>query len=360
MSGLGGFSNIELQKKLSGKNVEVYPYIDQNDEGISGNCSPAELETMLQLTHLYFTSPRKDETAYSAYMQRINAFLENKSLDPNAKFRDSVSVTMADYHPRMKPFNKELLSKVDFEKIHSIYSDRFSGVDEFVFVFVGNIDKNESKELFDKYLGTLPDNKRKEKFKDNNINTPDKVVKKKIQFDLEIEKSTVYVNFSGNYKYSAQNNIELAALKYILDLRYVETIREEEGGTYGVRVSLSKTHFPKETYQMKFMFDCAPEKSEHLNSIIFREIEKLKNEGPNKTDFQKTIEYLKKTREEQLRENSFWQSVLIKKYYHGYDPVEPENFDDILNSMTIESLKSAANKFFDNKRYVQIVMMPKE
>ncbi|KAF5434449.1 hypothetical protein C5S36_05045, partial [Candidatus Methanophagaceae archaeon] len=92
--------------------------------------------------------------------------------------------------------------------------------------------------------------------------------------------------------------------------------------------------------------------------FIYREVEKIKNEGPTKEDFQKTVEYLKKNREEQLRENSFWKSALLTKYYHGYDPTDAENFDDLVNSLTIESLKKAVNKFFNNDKHVQIVLMP--
>ena len=140
MSGVGEFTNVDLQKKLSGKNVNVNPFIDENDEGFDGSCSPDELETMLQLTWLYFNSPRKDETAYSAYMQRIASVLENKSLDPNSKFRDTISVVMADRHPRVQPFNKEYLAKVNLNTLFEIYKDRFKDAKDFVFVFVGNID----------------------------------------------------------------------------------------------------------------------------------------------------------------------------------------------------------------------------
>lgn len=360
MSGAGDFSNIELQKKLSGKNVSVSPFIDKNDEGFNGKCSPAEFETLLQLTHLYFTSPRKDETAYSSYMQRIRGFIENKSLDPNAKFRDTISLTMANYHPRVLPFNKEMLNKVNYEKLFKVYKDRFKDAKDFVFIFVGNIDPKTAKPLIDIYLSSLPSDERVETFKDNNIRTPKGIVNKKLKFKLEVDKSTVYVNFSGNYKYTPQNNIDLAALKYILKLRYIETIREEEGGTYGVRVSSEMSHYPVETYQIKFKFDCDPEKSEHLRSIIYREIEKMRNAGPSETDFKKTIEYLKKNREEQVRENAFWKSALLKKYYHGYDPSVAENFDNLVNSLTIESIKKAADKFFKEDNYVQIVLMPED
>jgi len=358
MSGVGSFNNVDLQKKLSGKNVEVTPFIDRDDEGFDGSCSPDELETMLQLTWLYFNAPVKDETAYSAYMQRIASMLENKSLDPNSKFRDTISVISADRHPRVQPFNKELIAKVNLDKLYAVYKDRFKDAKDFVFVFVGNIDAQKSKTLFDAYLGRLPSTGRVESFKDNKIRPPAQTVKKEVNFKLEVDKSTVYVGFSGQMNYTPENLIKMAALKYILGLRYTETIREEEGGTYGVRVSTELNHYPIENYQVKMMFDCAPEKSEHLNSIVFREIEKIKKEGPSEDDFKKTIEYLKKTRQEQMRENSFWQTSLIKKYYHGFDPTTAENYDQIVDALTKESIQKTASMLFDQNKYVQIVLMP--
>ena len=138
----------------------------------------------------------------------------------------------------------------------------------------------------------------------------------------------------------------MAALKYILNLRYTETIREEEGGTYGVRVGAELNHYPLESYEVKMMFDCDPEKSEHLTSIVYREVEKLKKEGPTEDDFKKTVEYLKKTRQEQIRENSFWQSALIKKYYHGFDPTSEDNYNQIVEALTKESLKKGFQYLF--------------
>jgi len=358
MSGVGNFSNVDLRKKLSGKIVRLAPFIDQNDEGFNGSSTPKDLETMLQLTHLHFISPRKDKTAYSAYMQRIVGFIANKGLDPSSRFRDTVSVTMASNHKRVPSFNKELLAKVDYDKLYSIYKSRFSSAQDFVFIFVGNLNMKTAKPLFDKYLGGLPSNGKVETFKDNNIRAPKGKITKELRPKLEVAKSTVYVNYSGEYKYTPKNNTDLSALRYILSLRYIATIREKEGGSYGVRVSFSKNHFPYENYQMKMQFDCAPEKSEYLTSIVYREIDKIKKDGPTETDVKKTIEYFKKTREEQLRENGFWRSALLKKYYHGYNPADKANFDDLVDKLSVKSLQKAANKFLSNDNIVQIVMMP--
>jgi zinc protease len=59
-SGIADFSQMELDKKLSGKNVRVDPYISDVTEGISASTSPKDFETAMQLIYLYFTKPRKD------------------------------------------------------------------------------------------------------------------------------------------------------------------------------------------------------------------------------------------------------------------------------------------------------------
>ncbi len=58
-SGVGTFDPIMLPKLLSGKVVTVFPYINDRVEGLQGSSSMKDLETALQLMHLYFTSPRK-------------------------------------------------------------------------------------------------------------------------------------------------------------------------------------------------------------------------------------------------------------------------------------------------------------
>ena len=54
-AGLGAFDPVALDKKLTGKVVSVYPAIGELDEGFRGQCSPQDLETMMQLVFLYAT-----------------------------------------------------------------------------------------------------------------------------------------------------------------------------------------------------------------------------------------------------------------------------------------------------------------
>jgi len=62
--GVADYSSSDLNKLLAGKNVSVSPYIDAYFEGISGSSTPKDIESMFQLSYLYFTQPRKDSAMF--------------------------------------------------------------------------------------------------------------------------------------------------------------------------------------------------------------------------------------------------------------------------------------------------------
>ncbi|HYE55248.1 MAG TPA: pitrilysin family protein, partial [Chitinophagaceae bacterium] len=67
--GVGGFSPTDLRKALAGKTVTVNPVFTGTSEGVRGNSTVKDLESMLQLTHLYFTQPRKDTALFKSFVQ---------------------------------------------------------------------------------------------------------------------------------------------------------------------------------------------------------------------------------------------------------------------------------------------------
>lgn len=82
VGGIGNFSKIELGKALAGKRASVRAGIGNTTEAISGSCSPKDFETMMQLTYLTFTSPRKDNEAFESYKNRLKAELQNADANP--------------------------------------------------------------------------------------------------------------------------------------------------------------------------------------------------------------------------------------------------------------------------------------
>ena len=357
-SGLSGFDKTELQKKLTGKIAGAYPFISGTNEGFNGSCTPRDLETMLQLVYLYFTRPRVDETAFTGYITRMKGILENKSGNPSSMLWDTAMVTMANYHPRVRPMTAELLDEVKLNRVKSIFRDRFGDPGSFTFYFVGNIDPETAKPVIEKYLGGLPTVIRNESWVDNGIRPPLGKISKTLIRNMEVPKSTVYISYTGEYDYdNYQDRINLAALCDILDIVYVETVREEQGGTYGVAVRESQDKFPDESYSVTIYFDCDPENAQKLKGIIYDEIEKIKAEGPAEKDVRAVTENFLKTHQERVRENGYWVNMLKNRDFYQTDVGNFLNYEDYVHNITIEGLKKAASQFFGSN-IVEIVLMP--
>jgi len=108
MSGISDFDKITLDKMLSDKVFSVSPNISQLREGFNGSSSVKDVETLLQMVYLHFTAPRFDDTSYKSLLNQYTGILENKAASPDAAFRDTLSVVMANYNERARPMTVEL------------------------------------------------------------------------------------------------------------------------------------------------------------------------------------------------------------------------------------------------------------
>jgi len=59
-------------------------------------------------------------------------------------------------------------------------------------------------------------------------------------------------------------------------------------------------------------------------------------------------------------ENKFWLNTLKNYYYNEQDFANFNKFDDIVKSISLETIKEMASKYIDDKSFVQIVLMPEK
>lgn len=358
--GVGEFDAIALQKMLAGKKVSLSPGLSGLKEGLNGSSTPKDFETMLQLAYLFFEKPRFDQEAHDALMTRYMNYVVNIQKDPRKIMGDSLSNILANYHPRARNLDTRYLSEVSMDQIEKIYRDRFKDAGDFTFFIVGNLAEDSVKLLVEKYLGSLTDDPRTEKWIDRQIRSPKGETNKKITIAMATPKANVNVFFEKEIPFTAKNNLMMNIFDGILDLRYTETVREDEGGTYGVSVNGSLSKFPVEDATLKISFDCDPVKADHLKSIIYREIDKIIAEGPTEVDFDKTIKNLLKDREQAREHNSFWMNSLYNYYDLGINFADSTNYEVLLNSMTREDIRQFVSLFFDKKNTVDVVFVPQQ
>jgi zinc protease len=358
-SGAGTFDNIQLQKQLSGKIVRVSPYISELTEGISGSASPKDIETMFQLISLYASSPRIDSSSYMAYRSRVSTLVVNREMSPESAFQDTLSLTMAQYHPRRYPWTIKTLDEMDMNKSFEIFKERFKDFSDFTFIFVGNFNPSELKPLVETYLGSLPSVKRKEDFADVGIRAPKGVIKKEVRKGME-QKSVINLIFTGPYTWSFENSYLLQSLTSAFRIKIREVLREDKGGTYGVKVASSGKRAPEEEYAIDISFGCNPDRVDELTAILFEQIDSLVNYPLDQSYIEKVQEIQRRELETGRKENEYWLSNLQSYYFYGMDLNDFYKRDELIEKLNAEDLLKTAKKYFNKDNYVIVVLYPEK
>ncbi|MBP6069300.1 MAG: insulinase family protein [Bacteroides sp.] len=358
VGGLGKFSTTELEKVLAGKKASASASIGDKTEAINGSCSPKDFETMMQLTYLRFTEPRKDLDAFSSYKTRTKAALQNQELQPMVTLVDSIQQIVYNKHPRKQRLKAANIDQIDYDKILSMYGDRFKDAGDFKFIFVGNIEIDSIKPYIELYLGSLPNLKRKETFKDNKTYFKKGLYKSEFIKEQEAVKASEFVFYNGNCSYNLKNNILMSMTEQILTLLYTEKVREEEGGTYGVYVSGELDKFPKESYNLQIMFDTDPAKKDKLMQIILGEIQQIADKGTTQENLSKVKEFMLKKHTENQKENGYWLGQIDEMLFTGSDM--SNEYVNIVNAISNADIQKFASEIFSQNNRVEISMISPE
>lgn len=356
-SGISKFSSNEASKMLSGKNISVSSYISNIRHGITGVTTPKDLETALQVAYLTFCDPRFDEDEYEVGIEQIRAVLPNVVNQPQFKLQNELS--RAVYGPECKrnvELNEETLEKASLSTIEKVYRRLFNDAAGLTAVFVGNIDLDSFKPLCEKYLGSIPKGKKPLKWSDNYA----KIVKGEVidhfAVDMQTPKNTVIQLYSADMPYSVKNAVLLSAANYILDMIYVETLREDEGGTYGAQSDMSLTAAPQQQARIQVVFETNPTQCEKLVSLAKEGLRKLAYEGPTQEQMTRTLENFKKGIPEKRLNNSYWLSNLLTNEYRGID--YDAEYEAAVNEITADGIKAVLQSVLESGNFIEVVMAP--
>ena len=356
MSGVGKFSATELRKQLSGKSATVQPSVGEYASAVNASCSPKDIETMLQLVYLNFTQPRFDRNDYDNLMKMLRTQLENTKSNPDFQMQEKVIDVLYGHNPRRQVISTELLDEFSFEALPAIYKKLYPDGNSFRFTFVGNIDPETLKPLVEKYIGSIPASKKPMTFADDKAYPVKGEVTEDFSTPMQQPKVSVNYTFTGDMDYSLENKAALSFLTQALNSRYLVSIREEKGGTYGVQVYGSTDWIPRETYTMTIAFDTNAEMADELCEIILKELRTIAEEGPLTEDIEKHREFMLKNWKNSLDENGPWMQYLQAKYGSGLDYLAGQ--EQAIRSLTNADVQALAKKILDDGNMVKVVMHP--
>ena len=354
IGGLGQFSTTELTKKLAGIQASASPTIGTRTEGISGQCVTKDFETMMQLTYLRFTAPRRDDDVYASTIQRQKAALQNAELNPTTALQDSIISAIYNNNVHALRTRPADLDKVNYDRLIEIYKERFADGDDFEFFFIGDIDLDATLPLMEKYLGSLPVKKGAEKYKESSL----KMAKgeKTTIFEKEQETPnaiTLFV-YHAPIVYNQRNELTVSMLEQLMQMLYTESVREDEGGAYSVGVQGGCQDYPEEIAQILFQLPTAPEKRERMTAIIFQGVDDMCTKGPDAENLQKVKEYMHRSHAEDLKKNGYWLNNMVELARFGRENVA--QYDQLVDEISAAEIQEMAKTIFRSGNRIVVGM----
>ncbi len=355
--GLGPFSAIDLRKVMTGKVASAGAFIGELEEGLTGNSSRKDLETMFQLIYLRFTAPRADATAFSVQATQAKTALANQTAIPEFAFAETLTSALSQNHMRRRLPTAATVDEWSLEKSMDFYKNRFADASDFTFVFAGSFDLAAMKPLVERYLGGLPSIRRQETWKDVGVRPPKGVVEKRVEKGIEPKSQTAIV-FTGPFEYDPAHRTAIRAMAQILQMRLLETIREELGGTYSINVNQNAQKIPDSAYTVAIQFGSDPARTDALVRRIFEEIEKFKSNGPTEKQTSDEKEALLREFETSSKQNNFLLNQILFKYQYAEDVAGIWDAPDLYRKLDAGTIQQAAKMYLDTSNFVRVSLFP--
>ena len=359
-SGLYKHNMQMMQEILKGHQVRPDITLGSTFEGVGGYCDNNETEMLFQIVYLFFEHPRFNRDDFDKYVYVNKLQAENTPPTVNDTITRRLTELRVEPSPRLWKIDGKYYDAMNYDKMVSIFHDRFQDASDFRFYLTGNIQREEAQQLVAKYLGAIPSTYRKEKavYYDFRKKGP---LTETIKANIPDNKYMINIEYSNTLKLKPEEELAIDVIREVLSNRYREIIREDEGGAYGVNVGAAYNQRPEPTQALTVNFQTNTEKGDRMRAIVHEQIDKLVAEGVSEEDVEDMVLMMKKGRASMLenRGNAHWQEAL--RYYAetGEDIDSPKLFEKPIEKLNAKLVLDVAKKFFGSATLTDIVIRSK-
>ncbi|XP_077210657.1 insulinase (Peptidase family M16) protein [Tasmannia lanceolata] len=381
--GVFGYRPSVLMDMLAGKRAEVGTKVGAYMRTFSGDCSPSDLETALQLVYqLFITNVVPGEEEVKIVMQMAEEAIRAQERDPYTAFANRVRELNYGNSYFFRPIKIRDLQKVDPKRACEYFNNCFEDPSTFTVAIVGNVDPRVAVPLILQYLGGIPRPSEpilhfnRDELKGLPFTFPATIVREVVRSPMVEAQCSVQLAFPVELKNtSMMEEIHFVGfLNKLLETRIMQVLRFKHGKIYSVGVSVFLGgNRPSRTGDVRgdisVNFSCDPDISWKLVELALDEILHIQEEGPSDQDVAAILEIEQRAHENGLQENYYWLERILRSYqsrvYFG-DVSASFEIQDEGRAKVRESLRPSTAQlalqrilpFPCSKQYTVVILMP--
>lgn len=356
---LGGWSGRQLQKLLTGKKVSLNYSISRDNHILSGTSGSKDVETMLQLVNMDFTSMGRDDEAYDNLINQLRTVLPNIKTNTDYIFKDSVNMTLSAHDPRERQFEASDIENVNYDRVIEMLQLPMKNAANFDFIISGDFDEEQLRQLVCQYIASLPSKGKADTFKV----LPENKLKKATTCDFKtpmtepkVLSQVHWVNY--DMPVTPANILNSALVSTILSNRYFKQLREEMSACYtpyanrGFNLSPVNHNIDILASHTGFSPELADAALAYTSQAIKDLAKDCSEEDLNKAKEQ----WLNNLREARDTKIYFYVDAMRNWLNYGYDSVSVA--EDIINAQTPASIMKWLKDFQKKSVEVKIIARP--
>lgn len=358
LSKLGNFDVNKMKKYLVGKTVSLEYSLNTYTDMLEGSSSVKDFGTLMELIYAYATELNPDPVTYQAQVDQIKPILANQETLPDMVFAKRRQAATYGNNPLMGVLDAAALENAKYDEMLAIAKKSLSNAADYTFVFVGNVDEATIRPLLEQYIATLPSKGKVSKYEPvTTIRPVEGKVVDKFDYDMQSPSTSVYNVYSGtNLQWNVKNDIMVNLMGDVLDMIFIETLREDEGGTYGAQVG-AYYNFYTNVWQLIYAYKTAEDKLDRLEARADKELESLLSNGAKADHFNKVKEAAIKQYEINSKTNGYWADSIVEAE-RGANPYA--GYIEALKGLTLDEFNAFLKNVYNGKNLIEVIMVGKQ
>lgn len=356
-SGVGGLTAEEITRLTANAGIGVMPRTERFGASLVGTASKRTLEQTLQLMYLYMTQPNFNGNLLSQMTEQMSSSLTEALKQPNLASNDALNKLINGDTFRSGLPSLDAVKGTTLDDLKSAYRKMFTeNASNFTYYIVGDYDETTLPALIAQYVGSLSESKTKSENKSDGMTMQLGATEKTLSVPMGAEKAYVSMAWIGAEPYSQEGTAVMNQLAECLRIRCLGSLRQDKGGVYGVNLTGGMTQFPEPNYQLSVSFQTNPKRVQEMVNAVKTELEVIAQNGPQKDDMKKAIEFWRKQQPATMESNSYYYFFLQNYYENGLlwetDRTKVESF------ITSEAVQRLAKKIVSDGNLKVVTVLP--
>ena len=284
--GVGPHDALTLDRFLSTKNVGLVGFIEQSEEGFSGESATRDAEVLFQLLHLFITEPRVDDVAFRTAIDEAEQNLAINQTHVDRRAISALIDLVYDGDPAQhQAATQEQLDALTEQTALEIYKARLGKVDDLAVAIVGDIDRSTVADLAARYLGSLQAGEA-DTWVDLGYELPTGQQSASVELSEGAANGGMFVFHARPTELTAKNRVTANLLQGVINNRIIERIREELGASYGGSASISFRREPELSIRSFMSISGDPTRLDEIRSVLMEELQAIATSGVTADQFE--------------------------------------------------------------------------